>query len=486
MSGFRIEGNVSGNVAEVDAAGNLKVNLPTGTSMGGVRMFSENDPGTITGTPLLKSPETSHDHRLRVGGDTLLFSDEFNATAQNTGIYKYLFTTMTTTMLGGFVLFNANSTATTTTGCYLQTWKHFPLTGTAPLYIEFTGMITATPLANQNFCAGVGIGATATVEPTDGVYFRLTSAGLTGVLKYNGTQNDTGVVMPISGITANTNAKYLIVVGYRVVQFWVDDVLLAELDTPNGQAQPFMCSSAPAFMMLYNSGTVSGSPQMQVKIGNLNVSLADLFTNKTWANQMCGMGLMAMQGQNGGTMGQTAQWSNTALPTAATATNITAALGTGLGGLFLMNAAATSATDVIICSYQNPAGGVNQTPGPIIIRGIRVDCNNLGAAVATTATAFAVSLAFGHTAVSLATTESASFANNTVKAPRRLPLGTFFFPAGAVIGQGASGGAINFDFEAPVIVNPGEFVAVTAKILVGTATASETFLWTIGFNAYLE
>jgi hypothetical protein len=182
-------------------------------------------------------------------------------------------------------------------------------------------------------------------------------------------------------------------------------------------------------------------------------------------------------------MGQTAQWSNTALPTAAAGTNTTAALGTGLGGLFQLNAMATSATDVIVSSYQNPVGSVTQSPGDLYIRGVWIDIVNLGAAVATTATVLAVALAAGHTALSLATTESASFANGTAKAPRRLPLGTAAFKVGDPIGALQR---IQVDFETPVQVNPGQFVQVVAKPVLGTATASEVFLFNIGFNAYME
>lgn len=63
MAGIRIEGNTSGNVAEVDASNRLKIVLPTDaatpSNIGGVRFFSENDAGTITGTAYLLSSEAS-------------------------------------------------------------------------------------------------------------------------------------------------------------------------------------------------------------------------------------------------------------------------------------------------------------------------------------------------------------------------------------------------------------------------------------------
>lgn len=478
--------NVTGT--NLDAGGNLKVSLTnTDAYVGSVRMMCENDDGTVLGTPYLKSPEVSQDFRMRVGVDTILFTDTFNATAQNPSNWKHSFATMTMTQSAGFLNVNAAGTSTASGNyAYLQTWRYFPLYGTAPISVEFTGQFTALPTANEVFQAGMGV-ATGAADPVDGVWFELSSAGLYGVIRYNsGVATKTALIpgAAFSSLPLNTNAKYVMVVGEREIEWWVDDVLYAETSIPNANGQPFLTSSLPVFIQKYNAALVGSSPNMIVKVGDVSVTLMDLSTNMTWANQMASCGL-GMQQLNGGSAGSPqVQWANTALPTAAAATNTTAALGAFLGGLFQMNAPATSATDVIIASYQNPVGGVNQTPRTMKLRGIKVDCVNSGAAVATTATTFAVAVAWGGTALTLAQVETASFANNTVKARRIQPIGVISFPVGAAIGAQASG--IQFDFEAPLIVNPGEYVQVVAKILVGTATASEVFQWVISPNLYHE
>lgn len=471
MAGIRIEGNTSGNVAEVNTSNELKVALATGAvpaSVGAVRMFSENDAGALTGSTYLKSPETSSDFRLRVGVDNMLFGDTFNATAQNTAIYKHLFTTMTCTQSSGSVLFNANSTATATTGCQLETKQHFPMFGASGLFFETTNQVLNTPLANQIIAFGFGLGATATAEPTDGVYFRVTSAGLFGVVKYNSSEALAQLIgtVPESGV----NHKYVIAVNQREVEFWVDDELAYEAATPAGQAQMNLAGSVPIFAMLYNSGTVSGSPQAQFKLGTWNVSLQDLDMTRPVGHQMASMGL-AYQGLNGGTMGSLANFANSANPTAAVPTNTTAALGTGLGGQFWhTNTLAVTPVDGIVCSYLNPAATVNQTGRTLMITSVDIDTAvqttlaNAGGAV------YVFSLAFGHTALALNTTESTSFANNTAKAPRRIALGV----QGA-IGALAQGSVLNHiyaDFsDAPVPVQPGEYVAIVVKNIgtVGTA-----------------
>jgi hypothetical protein len=479
-----LDTNVVGS--NLDTNGNIKVALPADTAQAGASAFySVNDDGERLGQRYLKSPETSQDYRLRVGTDTILFSDTFNATTQNTGNWKYAFTTMTMTQSAGFLNVNAAGTSTVSGNfAYLQSWRYFALQGTAPLAIEFTGQFTAVPTANEIVLFGMGI-ATGAADPVDGVWFEFSSAGLYGVQRYNsGVATKTLLTATPAALGLSDNAKYVAVVGEREIEWWIDDVLYAESVIPNANGQPFMSTALPLFIQKYNSGTVGSTPNMIFKLGDVSVTLMDISTQMTWANQMASSGL-GMQGLNGGTMGSPqVQWANTALPTAAAATNTTAALGAFLGGIFQMNAPATSATDVVIASYQNPIGGVNQTPRTMKLRGIKVDCVNSVAAVATTASVFAVAVAWGGTAVSLATAETGSFVTATTKARRIQPIGVVSFPVGAAIGAQATG--IQFDFEAPIIINPGEFVQVVAKILLGTATATEVFQWVISPNLYHE
>ena len=117
---------------------------------------------------------------------------------------------------------------------------------------------------------------------------------------------------------------------------------------------------------------------------------------------------------------------------------------------------------------------MNQTARNLIITGVRADVTNQVVAVATTAFNFQCAIAFGHTAVSLATTETASFATATTKAPRRVPVGSLYLPVAAAVGQNSN--QIRVSFQSPLIVYPGQFVAFIIKPVLGTATATETLL----------
>lgn len=461
----------SGTVADVDASRRLKTILPDGSTpadVGAVRLFSENDAGDISGTPYLYSPETDEDYRLRVAVDTQLDEEVFNYTAQNTGKHNFGNTTLAASWATGGLLFNSSSITTTTTGARLRTYATFPLLDPGTLNISATVAFSAQPVANTLVDFGLFLdGAANPFAPTDGVFFRLTSAGLYGVINHNGTELTTSALT--FTYTTSRFYQFMIVVHEREVHFWIDNVLYASISTPVGQGQPYMAEALPFAMRQSIVGGAAGGV-FQATLKNYSVSIGGLQIADTLGeinNRMVG----AYQGLSGGTMGTLASYANSADPTASAALSNTAALVTGLGGQFRFNAAVTAVTDGIVVSYQVPAATVSTRNRRLKVNGIRIDCVNTGAAVATTATVLQWSLAFGHTAVSLATAEAA-----TTKAPRRIPVGLMTWPIAAPIGAGPDKGALELQFDSPIYVNPGEFFAFVAKFIIGTATASQV-IW---------
>ncbi len=479
MAGFRIEGNTSGNVAEVDANNNIKVNMPTTqTQAGYATMLCEVDPGTITGVRLLRKPFVSVDERLSVGLDTVAAVYNFTATTQNTGDFKHAFTTMTMTQSAGFL--NINPALATVSGnyAYLQSWKYFTLQADGQLHMEFVGQVTGTiPPANQILEMGLFQG-TAGVVPADGVFFRFTSAGLQGVISYNGVETVTGVIW--ATLSANTNYNFEMKISQRKLYFWLNGVLGGSIDVPAGQAVPYLWLNLPVCMMMRNSGTVTGG--ITTKIGSIHVTQTDIATYKSWAEQMAMQG-NAYQGQEGDTMGSLAIYSNAALAAAAALTNTTAAApNTGLGGVVLVLPTLTAGTDGILFSYQNPVGSVTQPPKTLVVTGIRVDAS-VQVVLAGGPLTLIIGAAYGHTAVSLATAETGSFVTATTKAPRRVPLGNLDFVVTAAAGTGAVG--VSVSFNSPLVVNPGEFFAITCRN-VGTVTTSGALAITALVDHYFE
>ena len=484
MSGIRVEGNTSGNVAEVDSDNQLRVVLaPSGSMAGYSVIMCENDDGSIAvgSTKIRRSPTISADRRLSVGIDTPVFDQSFQAVAQDTGVWKHAFTTMTVTQGGGFATFNAASSGTTTIGAYLQSWRYFSLSNCGGVRVSIVGSITNNLPANQVLELGLFIG-TITTAPTEGVWFQLTSAGLIGNINYNGTLTSTGVLNS-SLLTANNNVEFEIRMYTSVTEFWLEGQHLGDITTPNGNPVPFMFSSLPVCTQFRNSGTVTG-PQ-QFKLGHVSLDMRDVFYNMSFETVQAGMGSMGSQATQGNTMGSTAGITNNqAAGAGAVMTNTTAATGTGLGGQFSVLPTLAAGTDGILCSYAVPAGTINIEPRTLMIRGVKIHgCVTTVLAGNATPVIFAFSLAYGHTALSLATAEGASFSTNTTKAPRRIPLGYESYAAAAALGTMGSTGGVYMPLNSPVAVNAGEFVAICAKNL-GVVTTTGVVTFYVAFDSY--
>lgn len=471
-----IEGGTSANLAEVDANNRQLVNLAKGTQptqVGGVRFYSEND----AASDFLESPETDTDFRLRIAQESVYDWETFNYTAQNTGKHIYRNTTMTNAWSTAGMTTNSGNITTTGTGTLFQSYAFFPLIGSAQLYGEFEGSVNAETTTNMVVDFGFFLAAaTVPFAPTDGVYFRLNAAGWSGVINYNGVETTAPLISEAVAFTHVINRKYQfqIVAHEQEVRFWIDGTLYATIETPVGQGQPCMAGSLPIGLRHANTGTAGAALSFVLNDYAVTVGGPAMAERPSVIGQKA---LGSYQGLSGGTMGSLATYPNSINPTAAAPSNtaLTANLPAGLGGQGAVTAAVAAATDGIWGSYQVPAGTVSVQGRRLVLRGVVIDAVNTGAAVATTATTVQFSLAFGHNAVSLATAEAA-----TTKAPRRVALGFMTWPVGAAIGAQPQFGPLTVDFgDAPIYVNPGEFVALVGKFLVGTATASQTinFIW---------
>lgn len=481
MAGIKIEGGSStAGSPNVDANYNLNVNLPTtGTQAGFACMQTEIDAGTITGSRLVRKPFVSVDDRLAVGMDTVAAMYNFTSGTQNTGDFKHAFTTMTMTQSAGFL--NINPALATVSGnyAYLQSWKFFTLQADGQLHIEFVGQISGTvPPASQVLELGLYQG-TAGVVPADGVFFRMTSSGLQGVISYNGVETNTAVMW--ATLSANQNYKFEMKISQRTVYFWLDGVLGGSIPVPAGQAVPYLWMNLPICMMMRNSGAVTGG--IITKIGSVHVTQTDINANRSWGEQMAVQG-NAYQGQEGDTMGSLAIYSNAALGAAAALTNTTAAApNTGLGGVVLVLPTLTAGTDGILFSYLNPVPTATLPGKTLVITGVSLDAG-VQVVLAGGPLNLVMGIAYGHTALSLATAETGSFVTATTKAPRRVPLGVFSFVVTAAAGTGAQND-ITVTFQSPIVVNPGEYFAITCRN-VGTVTTSGALVFTACVDHYFE
>lgn len=462
----------------LDAGGNLKTALTnTPEYMGGVRMFSESDPGDVTGSPLLLSPEVSSDYRLRAAIDTLWDHEVFNYTAQNSSRHRYVNSTMTNAWSGGAMTSNSGSATAASNGTLFQTWRHYPIFNSSTLYADTVMALTNTGVTN--FVIEFGFHLAAIASPyaaTDGVFFRISPSGVQGVSVNNSVETTTAGFSFTQAV--NRTYKFTISFSQNKAYFWIDDILYGSLSRPTSSGALIYSTTVPYSIRHYNTGITSAV--LQAKWFSYTVSMGDFETNRLWATVAAGMGNSAVQAMSGQTAGQTANYANSAAPASATLSN-TAAGYTTLGGQFQFAAVAGAETDYVLFGYQ--VGSTTPTIGAhgrtFVLRGIWIDTMNTGAAVATTATWLQWALGVGSSAVSLATTEAA-----TTKAARRIALGNQVFAIADAIGKQAN--RIDVNLDAPITIDAGQFVQVILKMPLGTATASQIIRGIVGINGYWE
>lgn len=484
MSGFRIEGNTSGNVLEVTANNEVKVIGPNSYDLkenpsiigGFVNNIFESDKGSVTGLPLQRQGDISANYRQRVGIDTLMFNDQFNGTTLNSSIWSSTLATFTTSVSGGFLTLNASNLTTINAVARISSYRGFPAFGSYPLQLEIQAVYQSSSVQSNNVTE-LGFGfAVGVVAPTDGAFFRYNASGqLECVITYNGAETSvsfSGVNLP----STNKRHHYNLVVGNDFVEFWIDNILYANLPIPEVNGMALLNQNTPVLIRTYNKA-VAPTTSVQIKVSNVNISIGDMNLNKRWSNVCAGMGGHSSQGQTGMTMGSTALYVNNTNPASVVPTNTTAVVGSGLGGNFSSTMTLAVNTDGIISSYQVPIASATSPQKTLYITHIKID-SVVQTVLAGGPFLLQWGLAYGHTAVSLLTTEGA-----TSKAPRRLSLGYQVFQAAAAVG--AQGTVIDYTLESPICIQPGEFIQSIYKN-IGTVGTSGSLAHSISFDGYWE
>lgn len=484
MAGFRNEG-FSGRVTEVDSNNNVKANFPSVLSqIGYLGMASIVHDGVVGDAKVVRSAEVSINRRLRVGVDVDLFQDTFNYSSQFSATWNVATTETVTWGTNGFAFINSAST-TGATNTVMTTYKFFPMYNGVGLGVEFDMIIPQVTDATTTLEWGI-FQATGASAPTDGVLFRYTNNIMYGVINYAGTET----TITLTGFPTVTNEhEYVIRVEQEMCEFWIDGNLYGHINTPVGQAGPCQATYQPlCFRTIGTSTTVASA-----KLGVVRLTSKDISIVRPWAQLMAGFGLMGYQGPHGATQGSTAAFENNravGAGQAVTNNGTTPAAYVGLGGQFDVTPTLAANNDGILCYYQVPAGSVTVPGKSLVITGIKIQ------SIVTTILALAApmtliySLAYGSTALSLATTESA-----TAKAYRRVPLGyEMYSTVNAPVGTfGVSGGTaakptvtgIVFSPVAPITVNAGEYVTIAMKN-VGTVTTSGVITIVVSFDSHWE
>lgn len=479
MSWFtKLIGSTSGNVAEVDVLNQVKVALPSVADNAGFAVLgTEEDAGLISGVRKVKKLISCEHGALTVGQYTRLFGDNFPGSALNTALWSQPgLVTMTVTVANNFLTLNAGLSTAINAVAQVRTYRHFPFDPSNHNIIEIVAQFGQLPVTNNVSEWGVGI-ASGTTAPTDGMFFRLNASGnFVCVVSNNGVETVSAPQSFSSLVGANITKEFYIVASDDNIQFKIGSNLLAEIALPTSGGTLTSSQNLPIFARTYNTGATA---QAQViKIGAVSSILDMTNPTKPWAHILCGAGGHCSQGQTGGTMGSTANYANSANPTPGVPTNTTAVLGSGLGGQFWETDTLAVTTDGIISSFQVPVG-TSAIPG----KSLYVTRITLSSFVQTALTGGGYvaqwSVAYGHTAVSLATAEGAG-----TKAPRRMPIGIQSVASG-VLASVQVGSLIDLNFDSPIVVHPGEFIQLVKK-KVGTAPTAGAIAHIISIGGYWE
>jgi len=483
-----IQGGTSGVVADVDTNKQLQI-LPATTpaNTGYVGLVSRQEAGSA-GTVRARAMLGSLQNRLMAGIVASLWEDTFNANALNTALYKFFSSTQTAAAATGLITFNGGGSTTIGSNCALQTNRYFPLYGNGEVRGILKGSIlTAFPHVTNNNLEFGFLTATlpGTSAPADGIFFRFNAANeLRGVVSYGGTETQT---VAITQPSTNVQHEWMIVVGQGIIEFWIDGEFRAGItqvsDTP-GFTQFTLQATFPYTIRQYIP-TSSPASATKFQFGSIDV-ISNGIDNARPVNFLKSLyGLCAYQAQNGSAMGTLAQYANNTNPATQVPTNTTAALGSGLGGKFQETLTLAAGTDGIIQNFQNPISTTAISGRNLVITGVSIG-GVVTVALTTNPLAGTMSLAFGHTAVSMANAETGSFTSGGQKAPRRIALcTTSVASATAAAGTPVIVAPTNFRFTSPIVVYPGEFLAVTHNKIT-TAPATGSIMWTVTYDGYFE
>ena len=482
-------GSSTAGLANVDSNYNLFVNLPGVLLQAGFCL-----PGTQTHDSGGMSPATrralrgSPDARLRIGQDTILWHDFFNTAQQDLGRYQITTSTMTTQEASGAFQMNNGASVATSAVARLQTYRTFQLVDSSALLLDFRIKFNVALVANYTAEWGLGF-ASAITAPTDGILFRTNSAGaLLGVVNINGSEQTVNL---ITTPTAGNFYHFQILLDQDRVEFYVNGAMEGWIGI-NAQTATNVASVAlttaslpfstalPILVRTYNASGASPSSAVQLWLAEIAVTALDVTFGKPWSVIRALGGDSAVQVARGTAAAQSANYANSAGPASATLSN-TAAGYTTLGGQWQFVAVAGAETDYALFAFQVPAAAANAGNRNLVITGVHIGAFNTGAAVATTPTLLQWAIGVGSTAVSLATTDSATAGT---RAPRKIAIGSQSFPIGAVIGANVND--LDVQFNSPLVAEAGTFVHVILKMPVGTATASQVVRGTCSINGYWE
>jgi len=438
--GVPIKSGSSSTLANVDANNNLQVNMPTTASQAGyVRTLA----GTSARGPDVRGTGVQ---RFLTATDRLLFFDPVESTTINGNLWggSTATETVAVTVANGIRLNNGSST-TTGQAARIVSNATFPYMTEAPLVLRWNFKTNVAGQANQQVEMGL-MNAAITTTPTDGVYFRYSTAGTFLAVATFASVDTTSASLSVP--TINVWHSGMIVRRSRDTEFFIDDTLVATITAATADPAVTSLQHLPITFRTWNNGTPSTAPVLDI---SQTVVYGELQSSDDYATQLAQFGRKAVNSPVTA-YGQTAVFANSTNPTDVTPVNTTSAGAgqTSLGGLIDFVPTLTAETDVILWDYTVP------TSFQLWVYGVTCDFINVGATGVGTAIQMGLFLGTNSSATSLATTDTAG-PPWTAWGPRRVALGNVAFAATAAVGATPTypTSPMNYRFQPPLVIEAG-------------------------------
>jgi hypothetical protein len=418
---------------------------------------------------------------LRTSDESPLLNDASEGAAVDTNKWIQTTTTMTISQAAATgVLLNAGSSTSATVGAMHTSHRRFPMWLGGTILARFRARPTAH-FNNNLHEIGFGTPASATAATSgDGAFWRKDASGQwLPVISFGGNET---LGTPISNATfvaaipTTDYAIFTVILGRFFARFEIrkqDGTLVHSQDMEWASFSAnagFAVTHVQGMYRTYNSAGPGTAVQLLVK--DASFTLLDVGPGRPWNVAMSGMNYNSLTSPTAYT--QNANWGNSAAPTTRTLSN-TAAAETTLGGLLRVNSIGGGNTDYIMFGWTNPS------PFTFYCDGIWIPAPlNEVVTVATTATIFAYFASFNLSAVSLAT--GGTYPGHRIALP-----GIHTAAVGVLANNLFSGSQVFVQFPTPFAVQPGRFLHIGCRELVGTATATETYLWGgVGVSGFFE
>ena len=177
MAGFRIEGNTSGNVAEVDASNNLKVILPTTDASAGAVIPVYSPGGSVYKHPVFTDEGSSV---VSLGTQLLDLNWNTGTTATWPSKIGTSATTLTKQVNSGYMRLNQGAATTTTTGIAIYSNRTVNIENGRETVVRMYAKYTNGSATNKRVDLGLGYYAFGTGQSAamnEFIGFRWTTTG---------------------------------------------------------------------------------------------------------------------------------------------------------------------------------------------------------------------------------------------------------------------------------------------------------------------